>query len=408
MTVLENGLKVVTMERPQSFTVSAGISINAGSFDEEGFPFGTAHFVEHMLFKGTETHTAKELNRAALKIGALLNAFTYYEETKYYASSTKDVWKESLGILFDLLTKHTLPAIEIDKERKVILEEIKMYEDDPTTLLMEEIQRNLFPENPERQGVLGTKESLDKINRETIERFIHTHYHYDKISIIVTGDVKHEEVVEMAKGFILPYEEIHAKPRKPLIKIPLASKKLVIKDDIEQAHFSFALFGPEVSSEETYAFDVLEVLLGGNETSRLFEKIREDRGLAYSVSTVSEYLSDYGVMVGHLSTSVENIEEVEAIVEEEMANICNFGISEEELAITKAGIVSRASMELDSNGQLNDFISFCKCYGQVADTDKYIRKIKEVTVSDVQFIAQKYFTRENYMMAVVIPRMDNE
>lgn len=400
-TRLPNGLTVITVEKPYSYTVATGISVNAGSFNETGFPAGTAHFLEHMLFKETTSQSNKEINNAINSVGGELNAFTYYEETKYYAVTPKLAWEVGLDLLMDVVANNTLPEDELDKERNVIFEEIKMDRDDPMSMVLEALQRRMMEGYPERLNILGNEESVSNITREDLIRFRNTYYHPENLTLVVAGAVTHEAVLEKVKGFTVDYPKLPATTKRPFVQPELTGSETLL-DNAEQSYFNFALFGPDMTDSRSAAFEVLSVVLGGNESSRLFTKIREDRGIAYMIATNTEYLSDYGAMYGIIGTGEEHFDELEEIIDAEMTNIANEGISDEELIQARAFLMGRAMMEFESNLAINDYITGAIIYNQPTDPQAYIEELEKLTLEDVKELAAEYLTLDNYFTLKLI------
>lgn len=406
-TRLPNGLTVITVEKPYSYTVATGISVNAGSFNEIGFPAGTAHFLEHMLFKETSSRSNKEINNAINSVGGELNAFTYYEETKYYAVTPKSAWEVGLELITDVVANNTLPEAEIDKERNVIFEEIKMDRDDPMAMVLEALQHRMMEGHPERLNILGTEESVRSITREDLVRFRNTYYHPENLTLVVTGAVTHEAVLEKVKNIKVDFPKL-APSTKGLFKQPVLTGSETLLDNAEQSYFNFALFGPNMTDARTAAFEVLSVVLGGNESSRLFTKIREERGIAYMIATNTEYLSDYGAMYGIIGTGEEHFDELEEIIDAEMTNLSNAGITNEELIQAKAFLMGRAMMELESNLAINDYITSARLYNQPTDPQVYMKELEELTLAGVNELAAEYLTLDNYFTLKLIAEEELE
>lgn len=406
-TVLPNGLTIVTMEKPHAFTTVLGFSINAGSFDELAFPLGTAHFVEHMIFKGTTSRTNKQINKEINRVGGDLNAYTFYEETKYFSTTPRDSWKIGLDLLLDILWNPTFPEEEIDKERNVILEEIKMYRDDPLSLLFDTLQIHMLKNYEEKQTILGTEESVAEITREDLVRFVNTYYHPSNMTFVATGCINHEELVAALSSFPMERDNQVKVKRREFFQ-PHLEGSYSYEENMEQSYFAFGLFGPQANSEECIPFEVLSTILGGNESSRLFQKIREENGMAYLLSTNTEYLSDYGVMYGYVGTGEEHISEISSIIRKEMKKLSSNGITEEELANTISFMKGRALMEYDSSTALNDYISSAIIYDESTDPLDYLKELSEVTKEDVQRVAQKYFGKDNFITVSIIGKIAEE
>lgn len=403
ITKLHNGVTVAAIEKPHSFMNTLAIAISAGTFNEVGFPQGTAHFVEHMLFKGTTTRSPRQINNEINSLGGRLNAFTYYEETKYYVTIPSDSWKQGFEVIMDLLANPTFPEDEIERERNVILEEIKMYADDPVSTVMDSVQAEMFKDYRERQTILGTEETVKLITREDLIRFVQTYYKPENLFFIGVGNLCHEELAEMANLYVPSYEPLEGESKIPFTPYKMEAE-IDVLEDTEQAHYLMVMEAPDTYSEDTSAFEVLSLVLGANESSRLFQKIREERGLAYSIQTSTEFLSDYGIMTTYVGTSEDYFEEIQDLILEELNDIAENSITKEELVMAKAYLKGQMMSGLDSNSQMNDFLSHALIYNLPSDPIQQFEQLNSVTLEDVKRVAAKYVARDSYIVATITPK----
>lgn len=400
---LPNKSKVAVIEKPHSFGVSIAINIAAGSFNEEGFPQGTAHFVEHMVFKGTTTRTAREINQSVNSVGGQLNAATGYEETKYFVSIPSPHWETAFEVIKDIVANPTFPEDELERERNVILEEIKLYSDDPVSSLMDSLQVEMFKDYQERQNILGTEESVKSITRDDLIRFVRTYYKPENMSFIAVGNIRLEDFYEKSSTYISSYEELPTPEKVPFIPYKMDSQ-IDIPEDTEQAHFAFVASGVDVNSKDATAFHVFSTILGANESSRLFQKIREEKGIAYSVFADAEFFSDYGSLIAYVGTNEEYFDEIEELILEEIRDIAENGVTEEELSTTISFLKGRTMLDLDNNTLMNDFLSHALTYGLSTDPLSQLEELDAVTGEDLKRVALELLEKDSYMTGTITPK----
>jgi len=349
-TVLHNGLSVVT-ERSSSRTVSFGIWINIGSRDEEPASLGSAHFVEHMLFKGTSHRNASVIARELDRLGGQANAFTTKEQTCLYGTVLDAQLPQLVSLLTDLLCHSLLEGAEIERERMVILQEIGMVQDTPEDLIQELFAGVLWAGHPLERTILGLPESVMGVTRERLQEFIARGYVPRRILVAAAGNVDHDRLVDLLESTTL-----FAPVDQPLpvvcrvAPVSLPAKIVVQPKRLEQAHILLGGYGLPASSPSRYALALLNTILGGNMSSRLFQEIREKRGLAYSIYSFVETISDAGMVGIYAGTGHGDVNEVMDLIRLVLADLCAGGITPEELAgaqdFARAGIyLAEESME---------------------------------------------------------------
>lgn len=394
-TVLDNGIAVVT-ERLPARTISLGIWVNVGSRDEGPDQSGCAHFVEHMLFKGTKNLQADAIARELDRLGGMSNAFTSKEATCLYAS----ILDSQLSLLFtlfaDILLGSLFDRTEVERERMVILQELGMVEDTPDDLIHDLFAALLWGEHPLSRPVLGSPEIVGSMTRKKLVDFVRTFYRADRILVAAAGNIVHEELVELAS---LALSSIPASPASEEVSVrrevpvPLPSRVVAYRKKLEQAHLVVGSYGLPTCAEERYALALLNILLGGNMSSRLFQEIREKRGLAYSIYSFIDSLSDSGTMGIYAGVAPTSLSEVMDLIQENTQGICVHGITKKELQ--HACDYARAGMYLAAESMESRMMRLVKnelCFGRYFSIDEIDQALSAVEIEDVLDVAARIFT----------------
>ncbi|MFC7340710.1 M16 family metallopeptidase [Saccharopolyspora griseoalba] len=396
-TVLPGGLRVVTEPVPGVRSASVGIWVDVGSRDETSQQAGAAHYLEHLLFKGTAKRTAVDIAQQIDAVGGELNAFTSKEHTCYYAH----VLDEDLPLAVDMLCDVVFDAVnaeaDVDVERSVVLEEIAMRDDDPEDLLHEQFSASVLGDHPLGRSVLGTEESIRAMSRSRVHGFYQRSYRMPKMVVAVAGNVEHDRVVELltaALGERLVGEEPPEAPRQGRAQLPEQQRLALRTDDTEQAHLLVGCRGLDRHDDRRFALGVLNAALGGGMSSRLFQEIRESRGLAYAVYSQSTAYSDAGTFSVYAGSAPERLGEVASVVRDVLTEVADSGLAEEEVARgrgqLRGGLVlgledSAARMSRIGKTELN--------YGRHYTVEETLARIESVTASDVAVLAKDLLTR---------------
>lgn len=403
-TILENGFTILTNERPESKSATLSVFIKAGSYYESDYPTGTAHFVEHMLFKGTNTRTSKELNEEMDYIGGIWNAYTDHEVTKYYCMVAKDFWQKGTELLLDVVWNHTFPEEELDKERNVILEEIKSYEDEPQELAFEELFRFIHQHQKERRSIIGTKKSVSSITREHLVGFVHDFYQPDNLVFVATGNVNHEELVSFITSFGFSRNGKTTKKNSPFTISASSNKNKVLSRDIQQTHLAFAVPTVDVKHDDLPVLKVIDSVMGSSSSSRLFNLLREDRGLCYSVFTYNDNHSDNGFFLGYIGTETEDIEDIKNLIINEFEGLKTTPLTDKELTRYKNTIKGSFVLQTEQNTSLNEIQGLSYIFDVPTDLDDMIQETEKVTVEDVLRVANTYFHPDRFFFCEVKPK----
>lgn len=395
-TVLENGLTIVSEENKNSKVCTLAYVIKSGSYDEQEHEHGIAHLIEHMMFKGTIHRTYKQIAREIESIGGRSNAATSFEYTKYYCTVPSLEWKVGLDVLSDMLFNSTLLEEELEKEKKVVQEELKMYSDDPGSFVNDKLIEEMFKGFSNRQSIGGTTETVGKLIRDDLVDFIDRNYFPENMIFIATGNINHNEIVNFIKDYMEKLNinfNNYQKQFKKFERRPLDTKIINFeRNDIEQTHLAFGLFGPEYSSKDALPLQLLTIMLGGNSSSILFDIIREQKGLAYSISLDSEAFNDSGIIMGYAGLNKESdiIDEILKQFKDVKENI-----DEEILESTKVYLIGMLYLKLEKTSGVNDFLTDQLIHNDKDSIETVIALIKKITMNDIHKTIDAYFSQDN-------------
>lgn len=387
--VLSNGLKIAYERIPYARSVAAGVWVLSGSRCEK--ISGMSHFIEHMLFKGTKTKSARDIAELTDNTGGQLNAYTTREYTSFYSVSVADKLAESLELLGDMIKNSVFDEKDIELEKNVVTEEISMYEDSPEDLVFDLLEEHAFSGNPLGRSITGSRESVNGITRDEIIEHMELFYTPENMVLSVAGNFSEDELYLLAEEY---FGDI--KPRKTA-GIELVTPKFytgsdVVIKDIEQANIAIGYESYGYDDELKYPLIVLNNALGGGMSSRLFQKIREESGLAYSVYTSVASYKDTGIYTVYAGLAPENLEKTLEIIEKEISKITRDGITEDELSRAKEQI--RGSVILGGESVSSHMSVLGKgmlLSGRIREEDELLEKVQRVTLSDISASARAVF-----------------
>ncbi|MDD3705366.1 MAG: pitrilysin family protein [Clostridiaceae bacterium] len=398
---LINGIRIVTEEIPYVNSVSIGIWIKAGSRYENLENNGISHFIEHILFKGTKNRSAKDIANSIDKIGGQLNAFTSKECTCFYAKVLDTHFDTALDVLSDMFFNSNFDCGEIDKERGVVLEEINMYEDTPEDLVHDLFSQTVWSGNPLGMSILGTEESLGNLNREKIIQYFNENYCPKNIVISVVGNFKQNDIVNKIKAY---FENVEQKDKTDAqIEIPHFEPEYILKSkSTEQVHLCMGFNGVDVKSKAFYPLLILNNVFGGAMSSRLFQKIREDRGLAYSVFSYPSSFEDCGLFSIYAGSKPDNLKSVTELIMEEIYTIKDKGITEEELYDSKEQLKGSYILGLEStSGRMISIGKSELLLDKIYLPSEILAKIDMVDMDSVNSIIKQIFDIDNMGAAII-------
>ncbi len=399
--VLENGLTILTEQMPHVRSISMGVWMKIGSRSETSELNGVAHFIEHLLFKGTSHRTAEDIARQVDSIGGHLDAFTAKETICY---STK-VLDEHLPIAFDILSDLVLnPRFdpdEMEKERGVILEEIKMVEDTPDDLVHEIFMQNFWKDQPLGRPILGTKQTVGKLDRERVVDFFTQFYTPDDIIISAAGNLAHARVVDLIRE---KFEAVKTS-RNGHVDVPAHTHSRISmrsKKELEQVHICLGVPSYPLSHADRYTCYLLNTILGGGMSSRLFQNIREKQGLVYAIFSGLNSYQDTGCLSVYAGTSLETAEKVVDMIIQEFRNLKQVPVEPEELRRAKDHLKGSLMLGLESTSSRMSNLARQEMYfGTYSSLDAVIASIVKVTIEDLQQLANIFFDTRQVALTVL-------
>ncbi len=397
LSELGSGVRVVTEEVPSVRSVALGLWVRTGSRNETPAQAGVSHFLEHLLFKGTERFSAIEISERFDGLGASVNAATGKETTHLHARFLDEHTEEVFDLLAEMLLAPTYP--EIDSEREVVLEEIAMYEDEPQDRVHDILADAVFGEHPLGRRVLGEAEVIASIPVADIEAYRSDRYTGSHIVVGAAGHLEHERIVALAERLVSP--PAGGNGTQPISTDGGARLRFYSKDT-EQYHICFGATGIVRDDERRYGLAVLDSIFGGSTSSRLFREVREKRGLAYSVGSYNEQYTDSGMVATYVGTREDNVEEACAVIGAELERLRFEPVSAEELTRAKENVKGRLVLSSESTAARMTRISRATLFGlPIESLDEMLAKVDAVTVEELSELATELYGAERLSAACV-------
>jgi predicted Zn-dependent peptidase len=394
-TVLDNGIRVVSQEMPENRAVSLGIWVENGSRHEREAENGISHFIEHLLFKGTERRSAAQIAEEMDAVGGVINAFTSKENTCYYAKVLDEDLPLAIDLLSDIFLHSSFDTEEIERERSVILQEISQAEDTPDDFVHDLFNLDFFKDHPIGWPICGRQETVNGFRRQDIVKFFRSRYQPQRVVVAAAGNIRHANLVtEMASrlGSIGGTAVDNAGEIRGETVPEMASGIYPHVKSLEQVHLCLGMPGIHQTHPKRYTGYVLNTILGGGMSSRLFQEIREKRGKAYSVYSFSSSYKDVGYFGVYAGTSLESTEEVVDLITAELKKLAAGEISDTELQRTQGQLVGSTMLGLESSDSWMSHIARNEIYfGNSVTTDEICRCIRAVSRADVVELAREIF-----------------
>lgn len=398
---LDNGLTIVGEEIPYLKSITLGVWVNAGSRIESEKLSGISHFIEHMLFKGTKNRTSKEIASTIDNLGGQINAFTSKECTCYYVKLLDEHIDIGLDILSDMFLNPLFDKEDIEKERQVILEELKMYEDSPEDLVYDLLMEGVYKTDALGGNIIGTKESLDNMNREIISDYFKKYYVASNSVISISGNFKFEEIVKLIEE---KFKNLNKGDVNLEITTPEFHPCFIAKNkDTEQVNLAISLKAiPLEDREDAYALSIINNIFGGSISSRLFQNIRENKGLVYSIYSAPSLYRKSGELGIYASMSNENLKKVYNLVLEEIDNIRENHLTEEEIRESKEQLKGSYILGLEStSSRMMSIGKSMLLTKKVKDPNDIIESINNIEKARIDLIIDKVFNKENIGICIV-------
>jgi len=398
-TVLPSGLRIVTEEVSSVRSAAIGIWVNVGSRDEAPAVAGASHFLEHLLFKGTQRRNALEISSAIESVGGEMNAFTSKEYTCFYARVIDSDLPMAVDVISDLITSSIVTAEDVDAERKVVLEEIAMRDDDPSDLVHDLYAETYYGDTPLGRPILGTIDSINTMSRNSVFNYYKKRYLPQDLVVAVAGNIKHKRVVAMVEEALSRdnFLDISGTPQirpNSTVKRGKQGRVGIIYRKSEQAHMFYGMEGVTRNDDRRFTMGVLSAALGGGMSSRLFQEIREKRGLAYSVYSYAQQFAGSGQIGFYAGCNPAKAIEVVNIIQEVLADVAQNGMSHEEIERAKGAV--RGSLVLsqeDSGSRMSRIGKSEIVYGEIMGFDEILKAVARVTPVDIRVIANEFLTK---------------
>lgn len=395
-TVLPSGLRIVTEEIPGVRSAAYGIWVNVGSRDESTKVAGASHFLEHLLFKGTKTRSALDISSSIEAVGGEMNAFTSKEYTCFYARVIDSDLPLAIDVISDLITSSVGRPEDVEAERKVVLEEISMRDDDPSDLVHELFADTFYGDTPLGRPILGTVESIKSLSRNSIFNYYKKKYLPQDIVVAIAGNIKHQKVVDqvikaMSRDEFLAVEKSNSNLRtNALVRRSQKQNVGVMNRKTEQAHIFLGMPGVTRIDDRRFAMGVLSAALGGGMSSRLFQEIREKRGLAYSVYSYAQQFAGSGFIGFYAGCNPGKATEVVSIMRDVLHDVANNGLTHEELKRAQGAVRGTLVLSQEDTGSRMSRIGKSELvYGQIMSFDQILKAVADVTSSDIRSLADE-------------------
>lgn len=397
---LSKGAQVIIENIPYVRSAAIGLWLKTGSINEEPDTAGMSHFIEHMMFKGTENRSAKEIAASIDNIGGQMNAFTGKESTCYYVKVLDTHIEEGVDVLLDMLFNSKFDPEEMEKEKTVIYEEINMYEDSPDDTAHDLLSQTIFNGHPLGKPVIGNQKAIEGFTRESVKKYLGDNYTMDSIVVSVAGNVNEEKLIDILEK---KFKTLNLKKDHTPTPLPEYIPNFVMKvKDIEQSHICLGTKGYHMDHDNYYGLSIVNNIMGGSMSSRLFQKIREENGLAYSVYSYTNSYTKDGIFGIYAGVNPTQVEEATTLIIKELIHLRENGISEEELAMAKEQIKGNYIMGLESvSGRMTSIGRNELLLGKVFTPDDILTSIDKVQMDEINEIIEKITQIENYSGSLV-------
>lgn len=402
-TTLKNGLTIVTEKVESVKSVSVGIWVKTGSRNESQQQAGVTHFLEHMLFKGTKSRSSYDIAMSMESVGGYLNAFTSSEYTCYYSRCLNTELNQALDVLSDMILNPSFPEDEVQKEKKVVIEEMKMYRDSPKDYIFDQFSGHVFKDHPLGRPVLGNEETVSAFDRQDLYNYMQERYQPSNLLISVAGNVDHQEVVELsAKAF----GEVEGKdPVDREVSMPdHVIDQVQLSKPIEQTHMVVGRRGLDYNHEDRYRLLLANTVLGGGMSSRLHQNVREKYGYCYTIASFNQSYLDTGLYGIYIGTDKEYVEHVRDLIQKELDKLKENPIPEKELNEAKSQLKGKLMLSLESmSNRMSRLAKSEIYYNRYVTLDELIDKIDQVEADQIQQFAQSFFDSNAFSEVLLFP-----
>lgn len=402
-SILDNGLRIVTEHIESVKSVSVGIWVKTGGRNETEEQAGITHFLEHMLFKGTDSRSSYDIALSMESVGGYLNAFTSSEYTCYYARCVNTQLDRALDVLTDMVLHPAFPEEEIEKEKKVVIEEMKMYRDSPDDYLFEEFNSKIFEGHELGRPVLGYEDTVSAFSRQDLYDYMEDRYFPGNLLISVAGNVDHERVVEVVKDYFEKLEPKDSEDKEQPLP-PFKNENITLTKPIEQTHYVYGRRALNFDHKDKYLLLMANTVLGGGMSSRLHQNVREKYGYCYSIQTFNQSYTDTGLWGIYVGTDKEYVDHVRELIKKELKLMQEEPVPQKELEEAKAQLKGKLLLSQESTSNRMTRLAKSELYfGRFVTLDELVENIDSVTAGQIQEFVQDFFNEEHFMEAILLP-----
>ena len=402
-TTLDNGLTIVTEKVESVKSVSVGIWAKTGSRNETDEQAGVTHFLEHMLFKGTENRSSYDIALSMESVGGYLNAFTSSEYTCYYSRCLNTQLEQALDVLSDMVLYPSFPEEEIEKEKNVVIEEMKMYRDSPADYLFENFSSQVFDGHPLGRPVIGFEDTVSGFERQDLYDYMADRYQPDNLLISVAGNMDHKDVVRLVKKFFADVEAKEGDDHDPKLT-DYKTEQQTLQKAIEQTHLVVGKRGLNYDHPDKYKFLLTNTILGGGMSSRLHQNVREQYGYCYTISSFNQSYKDTGLYGVYVGTDKDYVDHVEELIFKELYRLRDEPVPQKELDEAKAQLKGKLLLSLESMSNRMRRLAKSQIYfDRFITLDELISNIDAVQADEIQEFSAGFFEKSQYSKAILLP-----
>ncbi|MCL2144327.1 MAG: insulinase family protein [Endomicrobia bacterium] len=402
----DNGLTAILKSDKNSLAASVAVYVRVGAVDEKPEQAGLSHFLEHLMFKGSKNYPGDELSRRVENMGGYINAATSNEYTMYYIDVQKDGVEEAVKMLADTMQNPLLPSDDIDRERKVVIEEIQRYFDNPYAALYETFSKNLYEKSALKNSVIGTEKVISSVSRDEIYGYYSDHYIAQKMSVVVCGNFDEQKVAKLIDETFGKFESKRIPEEPQLLEDVRAGKEIVKKSKVEIGYMFFGFLGPDASSDDIFAADLAMHVLGGGKSSRLYRVLKEEKQLVYSIGSSFQSMKGTGAVYVSAVFDPANYEKIKEEINAQIQNMIDSGISGEEIERAKISMKSSWSFSFEKPFNIGYVYGIWQLMGRPEIAREYLSKMNALKASDAQEFLKKYYGKEKVTYAALLPIKD--
>lgn len=402
----DNGLEALLQSDKNSLAASVCVYVRAGAVDEKPSQAGLSHFLEHLMFKGSENYPGDLMSRNVENLGGYINAATSKEYTMYYINIQQDGVEETVKMLADTMSSPLFPQEEIDRERKVVIEEIQRHSDNPFSLLYDNFFEAIYQESAMKNSIIGDAGVIANVSRDEIYAYYGAHYVPEKMKVVITGNFDEKKIEKLVCETFGKFEKKAAPADPDVMEKTRAGKDIIEEGNVEMGYMVSGFVGPDIASDDIFTADLAAAVLGGGKSSRLYRILKEQKQLVYSIG--ASFMTSKGSGISYVSAVFDpkNFDEIRAETAKQIEDIINNGISQEELRRAKLGIKTGWSFSLETPFDIAYNCGFWTILGRPEAMAEYMPKIEALSAEDIRNYFVKYYSPDKITTAAVLPKAE--